>query len=310
MGVRSCLSVCMSPTLQKTLCFPGIAPGMVNRTAAHRLDAAGKGINVSRVLTQLAKPNLHLTQLGGSLRPLFLELCAADGLAIQWVESNSPIRFCYTLITGEDSGRTVTELVEEAAPVGPGTEDRLMAAYVAALPDQDMVVISGSKAAGFSDALIPGMVREAKEAGSKVVLDIRGRDLLGSLAFSPDIIKPNLLEFALTFAPELLSGNELIDDTGRVKGRIRDICGELWDKHHSRVVLTRGGEGIWFADGEGLHEYPVEPMRAVNTTGSGDAFTAGLAAAFGDGASLQDAVAEGARCGRLNAGLLRIGSIR
>jgi 1-phosphofructokinase/tagatose 6-phosphate kinase len=283
---------------------------MVNRTAAHRLDAAGKGINVSRVLTQLGKPNLHLTQLGGSLRPLFLELCAADGLAVQWVESNSPIRFCYTLITGEESGRTVTELVEEAAPVGPGTEDRLMAAYVAALPEQDMVIISGSKAAGFSDALIPGMVREAKDAGAKVVLDLRGRDLLGSLAFSPDILKPNLLEFAHTFTPELVSGAALIDDEGRVKSRVRDRCGELWHTYGSRIVLTRGGADIWFSDGDGFHECPVEPMSAVNTTGSGDAFTAGLAAAFGDGASLRDAVAEGARCGRRNAGLLRIGSIR
>ncbi|MDR2110368.1 MAG: carbohydrate kinase family protein, partial [Spirochaetaceae bacterium] len=45
------------------------------------------------------------------------------------------------------------------------------------------------------------------------------------------------------------------------------------------------------------------------TTGSGDAFTAGLTAALEDGASLGEAVAEGVRCGGLNAGFLKVGTI-
>ena len=93
------LTVCLNPTLQKTLCFPSVTQGEVNRTDNHRLDASGKGINVSRVLTQLGKTAVHLTQLGGELRPLFLSLCKKDKLlgslgTVEWVESKSPIRFC------------------------------------------------------------------------------------------------------------------------------------------------------------------------------------------------------------------------
>ena len=110
--LRRFLTVCMNPTLQKTLVFPSLVNDTVNRTANHRLDVSGKGINVSRVLTQLGKENCHLTQLGGILRPLFLDLSKQDGLKVEWVESSSPIRFCYTVLDRQE--KSVTELVEEA----------------------------------------------------------------------------------------------------------------------------------------------------------------------------------------------------
>jgi 1-phosphofructokinase/tagatose 6-phosphate kinase len=302
----------MSPTLQKILCFAEITADRVNRTARHRLDVAGKGVNITRVLTQLGKKALHLTQLGGQLRPLFLDLCAAEGLAVRWVESGSPIRFCYTLITGPspDSPAAVTELVEESSPVAPGTEERLLEAYRRALPDYGLVVIVGSKAAGYSDALVPGMVREAKALGRKVILDLRGPDLLNSLEYRPDFIKPNLLEFAQTFAPELVVKNTLAGNPVSLKNRIREICRDLNGQYGTGIILTRGGEAVWYAGPRGFTEFTPETVDPVNTTGSGDAFTAGFAAALGDGASPADAIALGIRCGRLNAGLLQAGTIR
>jgi 1-phosphofructokinase/tagatose 6-phosphate kinase len=308
MNRQSYLSVCMNPTLQKTLCFPRVVQDTVNRTARHRLDASGKGINVSRVLTQLGKHCVHLTQLGGSLRPLFLELCREDGLTVEWVESGSPIRFCYTLITEADRG--VTELVEESEPVGEGTGERLREAYLRLLPGAGRVVVSGTKAAGFSGDLVPFMTRAARDAGRKILLDVRGPDLAESLPFSPDLVKPNLFEFAQTFAPDLVEGNGLSPDEDAVKERVKKLCAELWAAYHCRMVLTRGAGTLWFSEGGELSELAFEPVPPVNTTGSGDAFTAGLAAALDEGASLREAAAAGVRCGGLNAGLLRVGVIR
>jgi 1-phosphofructokinase/tagatose 6-phosphate kinase len=303
----SFLTVCMNPTLQKTLRFSSIQTDQVNRTGDYRLDASGKGINVCRVLTQLGKKSEHLTQLGGVLRPLFLELCAGDGLALTWVESGSAIRFCYTLIN--ETGGSVTELVEESEPVGEGTEGRLLEAYKGALSGCGTVVISGTMAPGFSGGLIPSMVRVAGEQGRRLILDIRGRDLLNSLPLEPDLIKPNLLEFAGTFAPELVRDGRLVGEAGEIKDRIREICRSLCEKYHTRIVLTRGSAPVWFAEGNSFREFAFEARKPVNTTGSGDAFTAGLAAVLAGGGSLEEAVAEGVRCGGLNAGLLKVGVI-
>ncbi|MCL2319847.1 MAG: PfkB family carbohydrate kinase [Treponema sp.] len=308
MKKASFLTVCMNPTLQKTLVFPGLIRDTVNRTGEYRLDASGKGINVSRVLTQLGKDCCHLTQLGGVLRPLFLELCARDGLRVEWVESASPIRFCYTLL--DRSEKSVTELVEESERVGEGTGKLLLEAFSRLVSGCSVVIVSGTKAAGFSETLIPEMVRMARAEGCRIILDIRGQDLLNSLPHGSDIIKPNLFEFVSTFAPDLVSKNRIIAGKGDLKKRIETIWAELHGKYPCRLVLTRGADSVWYAEHDELAEYPFESVEPLNTTGSGDAFTAGLAAALEEGASLRDAIAQGVRCGALNAALLRPGVIK
>jgi 1-phosphofructokinase/tagatose 6-phosphate kinase len=307
----SFLTVCLNPTLQKTLRFSSIFPGTVNRTGVHRLDASGKGINVTRVLTQLGKKAVHLTPLGGGLRPLFLSLCEQDGLSVQWVESESQIRFSYTLLTDTDG--TVTELVEESEPVHAGTEERLLEKFdelLARTPDLNWVIVSGTKAAGFSDTVIPAMTQKAKEKGLKVILDIKGKDLTESLKYEPDIVKPNLFEFAADFAPELIKNNELttIDDTA--KERIKSAVLDMAQKYKCRVILTNGSRRIIAANANDFFKVEFQSVKAINSTGCGDAFTAGLAAALEDGADFRSAISEGCRCGALNAAFVRPGVVR
>jgi fructose-1-phosphate kinase PfkB-like protein len=320
----SFLTVCLNPTIQKTLRFPEVIPGEVNRTADHRLDASGKGINVSRVLTQLGKKVTHLTQLGGVMRELFLSLCEQDGLNVEWVESGSEIRFCYTVLTEE----SVTELVEEGGYVknfskkishgsyncresglSEGTEDteikrrveeNIVKKYDSLLDTGDFscLVISGTKACGFSDEVIPSMVRKAKEKGLRVILDVKGTDLIGSLQYGPDVIKPNLSEFAKTLSHY------------NTQDMLITVALDINARHGCRVILTDGSRKIRAVDNNKLLEIDIKAVKPVNTTGCGDAFTAGLAAALTDGADFHTAVAEGIRCGALNAALVRPGVIR
>jgi len=300
----SFLAVCMNPTLQKTLVFPELVRDSVNRTGEYRLDVSGKGVNVCRVLTQLGKEACHLTQLGGTLRPLFLELCERDGLRIEWVESSSPIRFCYTLI--DKVQKTVTELVEESEKVDESTEELLFETFSKLIPAYSALIISGTKAKGFSDNLIPEMVQTARTRGCRIILDVRGQDLLKSLPFGPDLVKPNLFEFISTFAPELLSEK----NAETVKKEVGKVWAKLYEKYPCALVLTRGAEPLWYAENGELAEYAFKSVEPLNTTGSGDAFSAGLAAALEEGADLADAVAEGVRCGALNAAQLKPGVIR
>ncbi|MCL2721096.1 MAG: PfkB family carbohydrate kinase [Treponema sp.] len=288
------LTVCLNPTLQKTLQFSSVTSGAVNRTNEHRLDVSGKGINVTRVLTQLGKKAVHLTQLGGDMRPLFLSLCEQDNLDVQWVESNSQIRFCYTLLNASD--QSVTELVEESQAVAAGTEERLMEKFN--LNGVSHLVVSGKNAAGFSDNVIPYMVQKAKEKGLFVILDIRGNDLINSLKYEPDVIKPNMDEFIATFG---IGTN----DPQKLRGLILEIA----QKHNCRIILTNGDKKILAAEKENFYEIEVPKVKAVNTIGCGDAFTAGLACALENGADFKAAINEGMCCGALNAGLIRPGVI-
>jgi len=300
------LTVCLNPTLQKTLYFQAVTPNVVNRTAVHRLDVSGKGINVTRVLTQLGKEAVHLTQLGGDLQPLFLSLCVQDGLSVNWVESNSQIRFCYTVIN--ESSDEVTELVEESQPVVAETEQRLLEKYDILLNNGTIscLIISGTKAAGYSDNVIPTMVRKAKEKGIRIILDIKGNDLLESLKYEPDVIKPNLDEFIETFNPGINRSRTYVDSRGLII--------EIAQKYKCRIILTNGSRKILAAEGNNFFEVEIHPvpknLGAGNTTGCGDAFTAGLACALNEGANFEAAINEGMRCGALNAAFLKPGVIK
>jgi len=305
------LTVCLNPTLQKTLRFSSIFPGTVNRTGSHRLDASGKGINVTRVLTQLGKKAVHLTQLGGDMRQIFLSLCGQDDYSVQWVESGSQIRFCYTLLSDEDG--SVTELIEESEAVHAGTEDRLLEKFdelLARSADLNWLIISGTKAAGFSDTLIPVMTQRAKEKGLKVILDIKGKDLSGSLKYEPDLVKPNLFEFAADFAPLLIRNNELTAIDDHAKEHIKSAVLDMARKYKCSVILTNGSREIIAANTNNFFEVEVKPVKAINSTGCGDAFTAGLASALESGAGFREAINEGCRCGALNAALVKPGVIQ
>ena len=91
---------------------------------------------------------------------------------------------------------------------------------------------------------------------------------------------------------------------------LRGLVLEIAQKHNCRIILTNGDKKILAAEKENFFEIEVPKVKAVNTIGCGDAFTAGLASALENGADFKTAINEGIRCGALNAELLRPGVIR
>lgn len=63
------------------------------------------------------------------------------------------------------------------------------------------------------------------------------------------------------------------------------------------VVVTLGSEGALVADASGSQRVPAVKVKAVDTTGAGDAFTAALAWRLGTGESLAEAAAYAAKVG-------------
>jgi 1-phosphofructokinase/tagatose 6-phosphate kinase len=80
-------------------------------------------------------------------------------------------------------------------------------------------------------------------------------------------------------------------------------------KYKCRIILTNGGRNIIAAEADNFFEIEVKPVKAVNSIGCGDAFTAGLAAALETGTDFFEAINEGCRCGALNAALIKPGTI-
>ncbi|OPZ66063.1 MAG: Tagatose-6-phosphate kinase [bacterium ADurb.Bin478] len=292
------LTVSLHPVLQRTCELDRLQENQVNRCLTLRVDASGKGVNVTRVLHQLGEEVMHLTQLGGVLADYFVELTRQDELALSWVNSESEIRICTTLLSR--SAHTATEIVEEAPPVSPHTDGRMRARFLQLLPGTRMVILSGSKAPGFAADILPWMVRQAKERGVQVLVDYRGRDLMDSLPSKPDLIKPNRQEFQDTFFP----GCSTVPET-----RIMEQMIAL-QRSGIQVVLTNGAQPVWYVQGDRVVRRPVEAVVPVNAIGSGDAFAAGLAAVWSETGDMEAAVDKALWCGKQNARLIKPGVIR
>jgi 1-phosphofructokinase family hexose kinase len=283
------LTVCLNPGLQKTLFFNSLNKGKVNRTEEYYLSASGKGINVSRTLKQLGQEVLHLTHAGGEFAGYLHEQTQKEKIIMITADSGSEIRICTTVI--EKETQTTTEIVEESEPVDKKTESEIRRLFMENLDSAHTVIISGSKAPGYSNEIFPWMVKLAKENNRTVITDYRGRDLVNSLKYRPDIIKPNLDELrnTINIMPEYKNKN------------IKSVISEIAERYSTFPVITDGADEIlYYKQGRTASFKPPE-IRAVNTTGCGDSFTAGLALARFQGKSADDQVKEAVRCAALSA---------
>lgn len=338
------LTVCLNPTFQMvTLLKDGLRFDQVNRAYRTYHSLAGKGFNVARVLSQLGADAIHLTHLGGTRRDEFLQRAAmlswsppvtdaafsfliedprfawiGDHIAlgegaieIAWADSRSEIRTCHTLL--DISAGTTTEIVEEPAPVSPETEQAIWARYREVIPRCSTVVFSGTSTPGYSDSLIPEMVAAARWAGCRVVLDIRGGQLIEALDHSPDVIKPNMMEFCSTFLPGL--GFVEQDASEKTYAVVREEMRRLARAYQVSIILTNGREPVLFTDpsGERIESSPlpsgIPRAEVMNSVGAGDAFSAGLAFGMEQELPLDQCVLLGQFCGILNTMQLYPGTI-
>jgi sugar/nucleoside kinase (ribokinase family) len=66
-----------------------------------------------------------------------------------------------------------------------------------------------------------------------------------------------------------------------------------------RAVMKHGADGAWIADARGLRRVPAPRIDALDSTGAGDAFDAGVIDGLLDGESIDGCVERGCVCGAL-----------
>lgn len=104
----------------------------------------------------------------------------------------------------------------------------------------------------------------------------KAEKLRGSLS-GIHTLTPNVLE------AQKLSGMEITDEKS-----LRLAARRLMDAGVKRVFITMGEKGVFAAEEGNAAFFPAFPARALNATGAGDAFTAGLVHAFLLGLDFED----------------------
>lgn len=266
------LTVTLNPAVDHTLQveeFP--APGTVARTESSRLDPGGKGINVSKHLTELGAETVATGFLGDVLGEFIRERLERDGVPADFVDIGGSTRLNTTILADDEY-----KINQHGPTVASNAVDDVIETI--AKYDPWMVVIAGSQPPGIeSDALD----RIARAGPWKTAVDVDG-DVLSRLDAEYALCKPNR--------------KELADATGRSVETVDECLAAaetLRERDFSRVVASLGGDGAIMATSERSMHAPALNVDVVDTVGAGDALLAGVASELARGSSDRQALCAG-----------------
>jgi tagatose 6-phosphate kinase len=279
------LCIGFTPALQRTMTFPQVELGEVNRAGSVTLSAAGKGVNVAHVLKTLGSHPLLFSFRGGDSGAAVSSGLSAWGVDCSWVDAEAPTRNCHTLV--EDGGRRVTELVEEMACPSTAEWKQMDEAIDAAVPSASWLVISGKPPPGANPDCYARILEQAHAHRVQCVIDSQGEVLERALGRQPYLVKLNAEELAVT--------------CGTARSDVSTGIIAIQKLGAQNVIVTQGPDCVWLADETGIHSFQPPAIEPLNPIGSGDAVTAGLLHQLQQGASLRDAVRYGTACGTANA---------
>ncbi|MFL5357956.1 1-phosphofructokinase [Archangium sp.] len=256
------LTLTLNPALDLAIRIGSIRLGEVNRTESTRIDAAGKGINVARVLAGLGHDVTVSGLLGTDNETLFVRTFTELGLHDAFIRVPGETRINAKL---SETGGRVTDLNGPGPMIPAHALDALTERLESLLPGLEAVVISGSLPPNVTPAKLASLVFVARARRVPVWLDTSGAALVAGLGARPSGVKPNEKELADW------AGHPLDTSEARLQAALR-----LNSEGVEDVIVSAGAEGvIWAQRGDALMAESPR-VSVVSTVGAGDTLLAGM----------------------------------
>ena len=256
-------TVTLNPAIDKTVVIENLSPGQVNRVASVRVDAGGKGINVSKCLRALGADTVAAAILAGSAGKQLEDMLKA--LNIPVLQVNVPGQSRTNLKIIDPVKKENTDINEPGPKVMPEDLDALRLMLGSKVKKGDSIVLSGSLPAGVEADLYRVWTTYFRELGAAVFLDADGEPMAQGIQASPYMIKPNNHELARLLGKEKLSLEEMCSEGKHlVESGIRE------------VVISLGGDGALFVSNEGVFHAEGLSVPVKSTVGAGDSMVAAM----------------------------------
>lgn len=241
----------------------------------YRVDFGGKGSNQAVACARLGARVDFVARIGAdSFGDMALALYHDEGIDAACVKRSDKAP------TGV--GFIVVEALtgQNCIVLDPGANELLTAGDVA---DADAALKSA--AVVLTQLEIPveaaaAALAQGRAAGAITILNPAPvRPLPASMLELIDVLTPNETE------ARVLAGGDAESVT-----EPEAVGQDLVRRGVKQVVMTIGEKGALLITGSSCLRFPAVNVKAVDTTGAGDAFNAGLATALAEGASLEEAV--------------------
>jgi 1-phosphofructokinase len=288
----------LNATVDRVLSAPGFAarPAGLHRAELVALIPAGKGFNVSRILSELATRSVAAGLVGRSERGLYADAFAGLGVETILASIDAPTRSNVTVLDPE-SGREA-HLRERGPEVPAEAADELERSLLPGLQPGDTLVFCGSLPPDFPPERLGGFLAAARKRGARLFVDSSGPALAAAWELRPEVLSINEEELAEL----LVQGSRCkVQGTGAGLQELVDGSRQLLSSGNRQpatgnsLLIKLGSRGALAVTASAAWHAAPPPVTVRNTVGAGDAFNAGFLAreARGIGKALAFAVACG-----------------
>lgn len=297
------LTVTLNAALDHTLLINGLKPHDTNRIQSVQTDAGGKGINLSRIASELGTPTTATGFLGGGPGAFIRHVMHQQGVIDECIEIAAETRTNFNVESGDGPPTTFNA---KGSPVTEEEWQALVEKVIELAPQSDWVALGGSLPPGVPLEAFAILGKIAKQSGAKLALDADGPPMQAGLEAKPNFIKPNVRE------AERLLNRQLFGSRDAIIQAARDLYDSLYsdDDAHPNVIISRGNQGAIMACPDGVFETDPLQIESKSTIGSGDSLIgaflharlAGLdyptALRYGNAAGAATATTDGSGIGR------------
>lgn len=270
-------TITLNPAVDKTVEIDNFKVGNVNRVSTQRVDAGGKGINVSKVIKSLGGESKALGVLAGRNGQFIKSYLDSIEIDNKFIFVNGETRTNIKVI--DKINGTNTDINEPGTFVSEEDLQKVELSIFENLSKDSIVIFSGSVPQGIPKSIYGKWINKAKGLGIKTVLDADGELLKEGIEAGPYMVKPNIHELEKLFDKSLENTEAVIEEAK-----------SLLNYGINEVVVSLGGDGALFINKEDTILAHGLSVQVKSTVGAGDSMVAALAYSMEKSLKLEETV--------------------
>ena len=254
-------TVTFSPAIDYVVELNSLNIGNINRTVREHYFPGGKGVNVSRVLSNLGRGSVATGFVAGFTGDYIIKELEDHHISSRFIEVEGTTRVNVKI---KNNG-------EETAinGQGPNIDDRAIEQLIRMLERlgrEDTLIISGTIPSTLPKNIYELILARVSDNDCKIIVDAEGEILLNCLKYHPFLIKPNKEELEKALNIKADSEEEIVNGAK-----------EMIKRGATNVIVSLGKDGAL------LIGRNIEPLfvkapqgKVIHSVGAGDGLVAGF----------------------------------
>ncbi len=277
------VSLSLNPAIDLTYEINDLQHDQKTRATSSHYDPGGTGINVGRALEKLKANSYTCCITAGKMGEFLHSMLEQELNNITTLQVEGETRINTTLI--QQSPQYQYEINAVGPSITPEQLDNILNQFLT-LCQQGIGVLTGSLPPGIPDSTYQSINIALQNQGGRCIIDAPVAVMKKALLSNPFLIKPNQHELELLTDKKLNSIAQIAHEARRlVEQGTQYVCVSLAEKG----ALLTGPDNSYYCNSP--------KIKVRSTVGSGDSIVAGLAYAFTQNKSPEQALKFAVACG-------------